>query len=491
MAWILLRITALAKTIEKNLETPPKAVLRSLHDVDGDFEIQTQASGGSNGVLVPPWLYHGKIAVTTTAQSPFRHVYSRGKVGVAVPADAGHYRIIQALYPQRTRETCRSLHVNLDFRVGGEQSGTNGVHRFWIGARPDSPAVEVLISTGAISLARGATSERIGPLPTKEWQSLQLDLDLRAGTVSGRVGSLEHSIAFSSKPFLAGWPGRVDIVGMDAIVPPSEKNHTELRLPALEFDNFAVSESPIAPPKPVERDNRNSTTIAAAQSELNELLVNGPFPMTYGMAEGTPHDVPVQMRGEPDRPGAIVPRGFIKALGGGPLPESTSGSGRLELANWLTRTESPLAARVMVNRIWQYHFGHGLVRTPNDFGTRGSAPTHPELLDYLAINFMRSGWSIKVMHRLLVLSSTYQQSSAADFSQGDPARHARGGELFSPFARRRLSAEELRDSILETSRELDQTLSRGHPFPSPLSWAYTQHAPFSALYDHNKRSAIS
>ena len=132
-------------------------------------------------------------------------------------------------------------------------------------------------------------------MPTKEWQSLQLDLDLRAGTVSGRVGSLEHSIAFSSKPFLAGWPGRVDIVGMDAIVPPSEKNHTELRLPALEFDNFAVSESPIAPPKPVERDNRNSTTIAAAQSELNELLVNGPFPMTYGMAEGTPHDVPVQM----------------------------------------------------------------------------------------------------------------------------------------------------------------------------------------------------
>ncbi len=482
------RVSDLAKAIEKKHETPPKAILRSLHDIDGDFELQAPASGGSNGVLVPPWLYHGKIAVTTAAQSPFRHVYSRGKVGVAVPWDAGRYRIVQALYPRRTRETCTSLHVNLDFRVDVEQAGTNGVHRFWIGALPASPAVAVLISAGAISLASGKTTERIGAFQTKEWQSLQLDLDLRAGTVSGRVGNRERSIAFRSKPFSAGWPGRIDAAGMDAVAPESDAGHAELKLPALEFDNFAARETPIAPQQPAAGEDPNEKAIAAPHEELNALIGNGPFPMTYGMAEGTPHDVPVQMRGEPDRAGAVVRRGFIRALGGGPLPESTSGSGRLELAKWLTREDNPLAARVMVNRIWQYHFGHGLVGTPNDFGERGSPPSHPELLDYLAHRFVRSGWSIKEMHRLLVLSSTFQQSSALDFSRGDPARHAQSGELFSPFARRRLSAEELRDAILATSGELDRKLAREHPFSSPITWAYTQHAPFSAVYDHDKRS---
>ena len=117
--------------------------------------------------------------------------------------------------------------------------------------------------------------------------------------------------------------------------------------------------------------------------------------MAYGMAEGTPHNVRMQLRGEPDQPGAEVPRGFIKALGGGPLAAETTGSGRLELAQWLTRPENPLTARVMVNRIWQYHFGRGLVKTPNDFGVRGLPPTHPELLDHLATQFIRSGWSVK------------------------------------------------------------------------------------------------
>ena len=99
-----------------------------------------------------------------------------------------------------------------------------------------------------------------------------------------------------------------------------------------------------------------------------------------------------------------------------PLPEDMSGSGRLELAQWLTRPDNPLTARVMVNRIWQYHFGRGLVKTPNDFGVRGMPPTHPELLDHLATEFVRSGWSIKAMHRLIMLSATYQQASKIDHS---------------------------------------------------------------------------
>ena len=110
----------------------------------------------------------------------------------------------------------------------------------------------------------------------------------------------------------------------------------------------------------------------------------------------------------------MAPRRFLQILGGQPLPADGKGSGRLQLAEWLTDPKNPLTARVMVNRIWQHHFGEGLVRTPNNFGKQGRPPTHPELLDYLADQFVRSGWSVKAMHRMILLSRTYQMASTDD-----------------------------------------------------------------------------
>ncbi len=149
-----------------------------------------------------------------------------------------------------------------------------------------------------------------------------------------------------------------------------------------------------------------------------------------------------------------MPRGFPRVLTGNAREKITAGSGRLQLADWLTRPENPLVARVMVNRIWQHHLGEGLVRTPNDFGERGERPTHPELLDYLAQQFVASGWSIKSMHRLIMLSSTYQQSSHADNLNlvKDP-----DNRLFGRFSRQRLDAEAIRDSLLAVSGRLDQS----------------------------------
>jgi hypothetical protein len=195
------------------------------------------------------------------------------------------------------------------------------------------------------------------------------------------------------------------------------------------------------------------------------------------------------LRGEPSQLGDEVPRGFIKVLGNDTLPQNTAGSGRVELAKWLTRPDNPLTARVMVNRIWQYHFGQGLVKTPNDFGVRGLPPTHSELLDYLALEFVRNGWSIKSMHRLIMLSSTYQQSSSPVPTQIESKPvSVDTHNLYTQFHRRRLSAEEIRDSILSISGELDREPAKEHPFPSPIDWGYTQHGPFTAIYDHNKRS---
>jgi hypothetical protein len=209
------------------------------------------------------------------------------------------------------------------------------------------------------------------------------------------------------------------------------------------------------------------------------------LPVAYAVREGTPEDVPIQRRGEPSKPGPIAPRCLPEFLAGGEVPRIPPGSsGRLEFAEWLTRPSNPLFARVMVNRIWQHHFGQGLVATPNNFGLRGGEPSHPELLDYLANRFVVSGWSVKAMHRLIMNSAAYQQSSE-DSPAGqnlDPANR-----LLGHFGRQRLEAEAVRDGMLFVSGELDLSRPGPHPFPPPAKWTWTQHVPFKERYDSKHR----
>ncbi len=174
--------------------------------------------------------------------------------------------------------------------------------------------------------------------------------------------------------------------------------------------------------------------------------------MASAVTEGEPVGQKVHIRGNYKTPGAEVSKSFPHILTGSIQPRIDRGSGRLELARWLARPDHPLTARVMVNRIWQWHFGAGLGRTPNNFGKQGEPPTHPELLDYLAVRFVESGWSINAMHRLIMLSSAYQMSSAAtpDGKRIDPANR-----LWSRFNRRRLDIEEIRDSMLAAAGSLD------------------------------------
>jgi hypothetical protein len=138
-----------------------------------------------------------------------------------------------------------------------------------------------------------------------------------------------------------------------------------------------------------------------------------------------------------------------------PAPEVKTKSGRLELANWIVDPRNPLPPRVIVNRIWQGHFGDGLVRTPDNYGRLGDRPANPELLDYLATTFMADGWSIKKMTRLIMLSRTYQMSAAFDEEKKakDPENR-----LLSHFPRQRLSIEEIRDAYLAMGGDLDLTM---------------------------------
>jgi hypothetical protein len=184
------------------------------------------------------------------------------------------------------------------------------------------------------------------------------------------------------------------------------------------------------------------------------------LPLAMGVLDRQePLDAPLLERGEVGRPGKPVPRGFPRAIeiaGGPQIPPDRSG--RLEFARWLTHREHPLTARVMVNRIWHHLLGAGLVRTVDNFGTTGERPTHPELLDSLAVRFMNDGWSAKKIVREIVLSQTYRQASTyrEEAFKTDP-----DNRLVWRANKRRFDAEAIRDAMLAVSGELDLTRPAG------------------------------
>ena len=172
-----------------------------------------------------------------------------------------------------------------------------------------------------------------------------------------------------------------------------------------------------------------------------------------GVLPGTSFDQALFLRGDHTRPGEPVARRYLGFLGGQPF--NASGSGRLALADAVASPRNPLTARVLVNRLWHYLFGRGLVETVDNFGTAGEPPSHPELLDFLADRFVAEGWSIKGLVRYMVLSRTYQMGTVASAAAiaGDPENR-----LLQHQAIRRLPAESIRDAILETSGDLDRTM---------------------------------
>lgn len=233
--------------------------------------------------------------------------------------------------------------------------------------------------------------------------------------------------------------------------------------PSTEFPTAGLSEADAAQAKQLVEEKRRLET-TAAKSETAQEVFAGVF--------RKPDEIRVLARGNPELPRAAVAPAVPEAFGNLSLPtDAAEQARRTALADWIASPQNPLTARVMVNRIWQGHFGVGLVETPSDFGHGGQKPTHPELLDWLAGELIRAGWSIKQMHRSIVLSATYRQASAIS-----PAASARGAEVASntscplpasvdaqcrllwAYPARRLEAEAIRDSMLFISGQLDSKM---------------------------------
>jgi hypothetical protein len=254
---------------------------------------------------------------------------------------------------------------------------------------------------------------------------------------------------------------------------------------------------------------RRDQLAAAAEAAKSELASLPPPQLVYAgtvhKGEGAfrgrhglgPREIRVLLRGDVSKPDELVRPGTVPLIAGAPAefdlpPDAAEGARRAALARWITDRENPLTWRSIVNRVWLYHFGQGIVDTPNDFGRGGQLPTHPELLDWLAVEFRDGGQSLKALHRMICTSAVYRQSSKtesrkrkAESSFADPATVDIENKLLWRMNRRRLTAEELRDAALAVSGKLDLTM--GGPGFMDFVIEHPEHSPHYQyhLYDPN------
>ncbi|MDZ4801273.1 MAG: PSD1 and planctomycete cytochrome C domain-containing protein [Bryobacteraceae bacterium] len=253
-----------------------------------------------------------------------------------------------------------------------------------------------------------------------------------------------------------------DMVFSDSKEPPSATDGTPVPEPALD------------------------SALLAHRRALEARVPDTEFAMVA--EDRNPHNVRLHIRGNHKNLGDEVPRRFLQVLAGTEQPAVPANtSGRLELAQRLASPDNPLPARVMVNRIWKHHFGSGLVRTTDNFGKMGELPTHPELLEYLAGRFIDSNWSVKAIHREILLAAAYQQSSTPGTLalQVDPAN-----KLLQHMPVRRLEAEAIRDAVLSVSGALDRTLYGPSIVPFISAWQNGRGKPESGPLDGAGRRSI-
>jgi len=221
----------------------------------------------------------------------------------------------------------------------------------------------------------------------------------------------------------------------------------------------SVAGSALPFPKPEKLLNRaDLNALVDLQKKVDQFKSKSEFAPPRAMVlndNPQPMQPAIFLRGNPNTRGASVPRQMPEIVGGAVRKPFTGGSGRLELAEGIAANDNPLTARVIVNRVWGWHFGQGLVRTPSDFGTRSDPPTHPELLDWLTKRFIEDGWSLKKLNKRILMTATYQQSSATSAAafQVDPENR-----WLAHQTRKRLDFEAMRDSLSQISGQLDAKL---------------------------------
>jgi DNA-binding GntR family transcriptional regulator len=439
-----------------------------------------------------PWMVRGQPRVIRGSNSPFVHLLPAGAHAVDFPATVARTELVRRVRWKAPAGTSGSDPLLLAVDVEFSKLWNASQHRFTFAWRPaGDPAREVILARSAPDTAAGFLIPGGGLLPgtANQWHHLAVQCEnpgapLRVELWNSRGESVSKQIAAHADTRSLFEEGDI-VLRFEA----SELNGKQD--PCLRIDNVVASRKITAAPsvasaKPVQPGTDAQSTqkdLQAARAEKLKSLARSKPETAYAMWEGTPHDVALHKRGEPENAGTVVPRRNLTLFGGEPVRSPSLESGRRDLARWLTDDANPLTQRVYVNRIWMSHFGRGIVSSPNDFGHTGDPPSHPELLDYLVREFRKSGCSTKALHRKILLSHAYRQSAvpSPDAAQRDP-----DNRWLSHFSARRLTAEEIRDSVLSVSGLL-QSDGPGHrqPFPPAESRNWSQHRPFSVDYERN------
>ena len=320
-----------------------------------------------------------------------------------------------------------------------------------------SKAREILgeIATGKIALGGRGGRLTINPLVVAAFRDVAPESIKTVRDVAAIYGRLFAGVEPQVKAYI-----EANRVATTPVVKGFDENLVELiQIPATVHAAVEITDSDRLRAFIQEIPQQNGRAyLKFAFTELNELDLTHPgapaTPMMV-MDSPAPRNSPIFIRGEAQNRGPVVPRQFLEILSGPNRKPFTIGSGRQELARAIASKENPLTARAMINRVWMHHFGEAFVRTPDDLGVQSEAPSHPELLDYLASRFMQEGWSLKQMHRMIMLSSAYQQSSETNavYADKDPANR-----LLWRANLRRLDFEAVRDTMVQFTGKADLTV---------------------------------
>jgi Protein of unknown function (DUF1553)/Protein of unknown function (DUF1549)/Planctomycete cytochrome C/EF hand len=391
-----------------------------------------ESSGKTNFTYPQAWRYRDWVIASLSADKPYDQFVREQIAGDIVPAEDD-------------RRRAERLIATGFLALGSKAHDAENRGQFVLDVIDEQIEATTRAFLGLTVACARCHDHKIDPISQRDYYALS-GIFRSTRTCSGTLPGVFPN--FNASPLIE-LPSGAGVPSALAPLPPGQRAAMEERRAAL------VRERDSIPPGEANRDRlrRANSMLAVVHYRLAVDPPDGP-PRAFAMGardRDEAVDSPLFVRGELDQPGEVVPRGLVRVLCDGPPDSIAAGSGRRELADWLASPANPLTARVIVNRVWLHLFGRGLVPTPDNFGAAGRPPSHPALLDNLAVEFMAQGWSIKRLIRRLVLSRAYRLDSANDPRnfEVDP-----DNALVWRMSQRRLEAEALRDAMLFISGRL-------------------------------------
>ena len=422
---------AFAKVVDRLLASPRFGERWGRHWLD--VARYAESSGKANMMYPQAWRYRDWVIASFNADKPYDRFVRQQIAGDLLPA-------------RDARERAENAIATGFLALGGKTQNTQNRKQFLIDLADEQIQVTGDAFLGLTIACARCHDHKFDPISQRDYYALSgifQSTQTCYGTLPGLVQNVNPS-PLIELPADAGVPSAVPPL------PPERRASLEAQLAELIKARDALTPDENFSPKGFQTRAR----LAMLRFRLASYRPDG-TPRRYAMGARErfePIDSPLYVRGELEHPGDPVPRGFPTVLSGETPPTIAGGSGRLALAEQLASRENPLTARVMVNRVWLHLFGRGLVPTPDNLGAAGQAPSHPELLDTLAVSFMDQDWSVKPLIRRIVLSRAYQLASSHDPHnfEADP-----DDTLVWRMAPRRLEAEVFRDAILSVSGKLN------------------------------------